>query len=186
MAVGDAGQALLVTPIAKHVVGAFTELAGGGAGQGAVQGIDLGQQAHVSRRVATGERFGWAAAPVADLAGAAELGDEPGHLWAGDVGHLLQVAAHQPLVGLRQAGVFQSSQFCGNPVIGGLPARGLEVQGLATFEEGLDLLQCLEPLGLEGHDHPPMIPNPEPFRLTSRWNHHPPFRLMCRWKRLAA
>ena len=42
-------------------------------------------------------------------------------------------------------------------------ARYLEVEGLGAFEKGADLLQRLEPLGLERHDLPPMIPNSRPL-----------------------
>jgi len=48
----------------------------------------------------------------------------------------------------------------------------------------MDLLQRLEPLGLEHDDHPPMIPNSDRLQAHFTLESRPPFRLMCRWKRL--
>jgi hypothetical protein len=118
--------------------------------------------------------------PVADPARVAELGDEPSDLGPGPAGDPLQVAPYQTLVGLGEAQVAEAAQLGSDPVVGGGPGRGLEAEGLGPGEEGTDLVQILEPLGIEHDDHPPMIPDSRPptgtgpvFRLISRWNHAP-------------
>jgi len=63
MAVGDPGQAL-VADLAEDLPGALTELARGRPREVAMQGIDLGQQAHVLGRVAACKGLGGRAAPV--------------------------------------------------------------------------------------------------------------------------
>ena len=68
--------------------------------------------------------------------------------------------------------------------IGGLTLRRREGQRRAAGEEGSNLLQCLEPLGLERHDHPPMIPAPRRPSGSLYVGITRPFRLMCHWKRL--
>ena len=73
--------------VAEHPVGVLTELAGGRSREGGVEGIDLGQQADIGQRVATGERLERRATAVTDGPGGvavaprrAELDDELGNL----------------------------------------------------------------------------------------------------------
>ncbi len=65
-----------------------------------------------------------------------------------------------------------------------LACRGLEAEGEGASEQGADLLHGLEPLGLDGHDHPPMIPDPGRLQAHFTLESRSPFRLMCHWKRL--
>lgn len=95
-----------------------------------------------------------------------------------------QVSPNEALVGLAQAGVLKAAQLSGNPIVGLIPGRSCDVKGLGTFEEGADLLQRLEPLGLECHDHPPMVPNSDRFQAHFTLELRAYFRLICHWKRL--
>ena len=79
VAVGDTRQAR-VAPIAEEHVGALTELAGGGAGEGGVQGVDLGEQQDILTGIAARERLVGSTAAIIDPASGAEPGDQPGHL----------------------------------------------------------------------------------------------------------
>jgi len=54
----------------------------------------------------------------------------------------------QALIGLAQAGIGEVAQGLGDELISGLAVRYLKSEGLTTFEEGADLLQALESLGL--------------------------------------
>lgn len=109
MAVGDSREAL-VAGIAEHCVSTLTKLAGGRPGEGGVERVDLCQQADVGRGIAAGEgRRRRRAAPVMDAAGVTELLDEARHLRPGQAGDLLQIAAHQALVGLAQPGVAKAA-----------------------------------------------------------------------------
>ena len=59
--------------------------------------------------------------------------------------------------------VGEAAQLGGDPLVGGLPARGGETEELGALEEDTDLLQTLESLGFERHDHPPArMPVPGP------------------------
>ncbi len=61
MSVGDGGEALEAA-VAEHVQGPDAELAGGGPGEGAVEGVDFGEQPDVGFGVAAGEGAPGAAA----------------------------------------------------------------------------------------------------------------------------
>lgn len=81
----------LVAAFSKQAKGPLTEFAGGRAGQGAVEAVDLGERPHVLGAVETRKGPGWLSAPVANLAGLDELGDQPGQLrvrQAGDLGQI--------------------------------------------------------------------------------------------------
>ena len=104
VAVGDAGQAL-VTVVAEAVIGALAQLAGGRPGQGAVQGVDFGQQAHVLLGVTAGKGLGRSPAPIADRTVLDELTNQAGQLRARLARDLRQVLPQQALVGLAKPGV---------------------------------------------------------------------------------
>jgi len=91
-----------------------------------------------------------------------ELADEAGQLRARQPRDLGQILPQQALVGLAEPGVAEAAQFGGYPAIDGLTAGRLEAQRCAAFEKSPDLIQALETFGSECHDHPPMIPDPEP------------------------
>jgi len=113
-----------------------------------VQGVDLGEQQDILTGVAAWERLGGSTAAIIDPAGGAEPGDQPGHLRPRAPGDLAQVAPDQTLVGLAQAGIAKAAQGLGDEVVGGFTLGNIEVYGLAAFEEGAQLLQGLESLGL--------------------------------------
>lgn len=113
-----------------------------------MQGIDLGEQQDILTGIAAWERLGRCTAAIIDSAGGAEPGDPPGHLRPRAPANLAQVAPDQTLVGLAQAGIAETAQGLGDELVGGLAACHFEAEGLAAFEEGTELLQGLEPLGL--------------------------------------
>jgi hypothetical protein len=150
-----------------------------------VQGIDLGQQAHVLGRVASPEGLRRRPASILDTSRGHVLRDQARHLRARDAGDLAQVQPRQPLVGLTQARIAEPSELVGDEAVGRLTLRRGEIQRRTAGEEGTNLRKPLQALGLERHDHPPMIPAPARrlqahFTLESRH----PFRLICHWKRL--
>ena len=78
--------------------------------------------------------------------------------------------ADQALVGLPLAGVVKPLQGLGHERVGLGPGLRLQVKRSAAGNELPNLVQGLQALGVELHDHPPMIRDPAPFRLISRWN----------------
>lgn len=82
VAVGNACQPLEAS-LAMHRERPLTEFARGGAGEGAMQGIHLRQQADVLCRIAPHERHGRRMASVLDLPALRELGNATRHLRAG-------------------------------------------------------------------------------------------------------
>ncbi len=139
---------------------ALTELACGRAGQGAVEGIHLGQQAHIGVGIAAAEGLGRRPAPITDPSGLDKLGDQAGQLGSRQAADPCQILPHQALVDLAQAGVAKTPELGGNPGIDRVAVRGVEAQLGTAFDESPDLLQALETFGSECHDHPPMIPEP--------------------------
>lgn len=148
MAVRDRRQAL-VASIAEARVGALAELTRGRSREGAVEGIDLGQQPDVGIGIATEERLGGFASPITDPAGVEELSDQAGHLGSGKATDLLEMASKWAFVGLAQAVVPESPQLACDPVVEILSGGHIEAERLRAFEEGADLLQGLESLGLD-------------------------------------
>lgn len=108
LAVGDHGQAR-VTGIAEPDEGVLAELAGGRTREGAVPGIEPGQQPDIGRGVTAGKGRSQRVATIPDAPGIAELGDQPAHLCPRETGDLLRVAPHQALVGLARAGVAEAA-----------------------------------------------------------------------------
>ena len=147
VAIGDSCQAL-VAGVSEEHVGALTELPGSGGGQGAVQGVDLGQQHDILAGMAPREGAFRSAMMIPDTAGLAVLGDQPGHLCPRAAGDLAQVAPDQALVGLAQASIAEQAQVLGDELVGSLAVRNLESERLSPSEEGADLLQGLESLGV--------------------------------------
>ena len=80
VAVGDVCEAL-EAPVAADLVLAAEDLLGGGSGEAAVGGVDLGREGGVPGRVAPLGGVGRGLpAPVADVAGPLVLSDQPGEL----------------------------------------------------------------------------------------------------------
>ena len=82
MSVGDPRQPL-EPDIAMHLERPFAQLARGGARQGAVQRIDLGQQPNIFCRIAPGKGCRRSAAPIGDVTADQKLRDAACHLGAG-------------------------------------------------------------------------------------------------------
>ena len=95
MSVGDGGEALEAV-VAEHVQGPDAELAGGGPGEGAVEGVDFGEQPDVGLRVAAGEGAPGAAA-VGDGARGPVLAQQAGDLRSREAGHPDQESAESSL-----------------------------------------------------------------------------------------
>ena len=160
MAVGDGGEAgeALVAVDFEH---APQDHLGGGPGELAEGLVDLGQQGGIKVGVAARKRVRRRLpAVVADVATPAMLGDEPGDLGPGQAGHLLQVPLHQALVGLPEAVVLEAHQRSADEAVGGGAVGECEVGRFVAFQEGSDVVECLDPSGAKCHDHPPMISSP--------------------------
>ena len=97
----DLGQAL-VTSIAKDVMSALHELLGGQTRQGAVQGISIGEQTHVSARVGAGKAGAGAAVALGERTTLGTPLNQPGKLLARIAADPRQEAQHHALVGSRQ------------------------------------------------------------------------------------
>ena len=134
--------------------------------------------------VATRERPAGRAAAVGDAPRVAMLADQAGHLRPREARDLTQVSSHEALVRLAEPAIGQALELPADEAIGGSPVGNLEAQWLTAVEKRTNLLQRLEPFGLEGHEHHLlMIPGQSlqaHFSLESRR----PFRLICHWKRL--
>jgi len=97
--------------------------------------IDPSQQ----ELILTGELGGEAmplVGALSDVAGAAELGDQPGELGGGIAGHLAQIPAQEPLLRPRLGEIVIVPERLLDPGVGLTPGGTLEHQGLAGAEEG--------------------------------------------------
>ncbi|OYV74921.1 MAG: hypothetical protein B7Z66_14815 [Chromatiales bacterium 21-64-14] len=154
VAIEGGGQASFLAGLAEHPVGAFTELAGGRSREGGVQGVELGQQANIGGGIAEGKRFGRRAAAVNDAATLAELVDKAGNLGSRDPGDVPQIAVRLPFVWLGKPSIGDAAQFRGDQRVAGRPGAA-KPRGWMASEEGADLLQPLESMGLQAHEHHP-------------------------------
>ena len=93
--------------VAEQMPGAGAELAGGGAGERAVERVELGKQSDVGVDVAARERLARSSAAVSDLAGGPVPVQQAGDLGPRQAGRLGQKAVQQTLVGLRPQGVLE-------------------------------------------------------------------------------
>ena len=129
--------------------------------------------------VAAGEGAPGAAA-VGDGARGPVLAPQAGDLRPGEAGHLDQESAEQALVGLPPAGVVEPLQGLGHERVGLVPGLRPQVERSIVGQTLPNLVQGLQALRVESHDHPPMIRNPAPsgsfhvginprFRLTAHW-----------------
>jgi len=69
------------------------------------------------------------------------LGNEAGQLLAGKTGYLDQVTPHHTFVGLFQMAVVQAFEGLGDEGVGLVAIRDVQFEGLATVQEGADLIQ---------------------------------------------
>ena len=75
-----------------------------------------------------------------------------------------QEAAQQALVGLPPQGVVEPSHGFRHERVGVGAGLWLQVDLLASVEEFPNLIQGLQPVRVESHDHPPMILDPAPVQ----------------------
>lgn len=81
-------------------------------------------------------------------AGLTERLDQAGHLGSGEAADLDQIIPDQAFVGLAQALIAELTQGLLDPLIGFIPGGNFEIQGGSALEEGPDLFQGQEPLGV--------------------------------------
>ena len=72
------------------------------------------------------------------------------------------LATTQHFVGLAERGIAKMAQLRQDEGIRRFTAGDFETDGLAALEERTDIGQGLKLLGLERHDHPPMMPGSRP------------------------
>ena len=145
---GQPRQAL-VAPVPEHFELPPQHLARRRPAELAADLVGLGQQADVGRRVDPREGpTAVAAATVLDPPRLPVLGDETGHLRAGESRRLAEILAHRALPAPVQRRVAQTHQRPAREPVRGLPALGLEVHLRVAAKEGLDLLHRAEPFGL--------------------------------------
>ena len=162
VAVGQPRQPL-EAPVAEHLEHAPQHLARGRPRHPPQGAVNRRQQADVRVRVLAPERLRRRPAPaVLDLPGPAVPPDQPRHLRPRQPRRLPDVSPQQALRGPPLAVVPEPHQRAPDEGVGRLTVRQLDVQRLAALNEGTNLLQSPYPLGLKCHDHPPMIPNPDP------------------------
>ena len=141
VAVGDGGEA----PEARIAVDLELtpqELLGGGPGEVAAELVDLGQQSDVVRSVAAREGTGRGlAAAVADVAGPAMLGDQPGELGGRQAGHLARKLSEQALGGSPEAVVAEAEQRPADEGVGGGAVGEVDLDRVVAFQKGPDLVQ---------------------------------------------
>ena len=162
VAVGQPRQPL-EAPVAEHLEHAPQHLARGRPRHPPQGAVNRRQQADVSVRALAPERLRRRPAPaVLNLPGPAVPADQTGDLSPRQPGRLPDVRPQQALRGPPFAVVAETHQRAPDEGVGRLTVRQLDVQRLAALNEGPNLLQSPYPLGLKCHDHPPMIPNPDP------------------------
>ena len=162
-AVGDGGQAF-EAGVTEAVEGAGAELAGGRAGERAVERVEFGEPPDVGGGVAAGERLPGGAATVDDLAGGPVLAQQAGDLGPRQVGRLGQEAAQQALVGLGSPGVVEPLYGLRHERVGLGAGLRSKVDLLTPVEEFPNLTQGLQAVRVELHDHPPMIRDSTPVQ----------------------
>ena len=162
VAVGQPRQPL-EAPVAEHPGHAPQHLPRGRPGHPTQGAVNRRQQADVRVRVLAPERLRRRPAPaVLNLPGPAVAPDHPGHLRPRQPRRLPDVRPQQAFRGPPLPVVPEPHLRAPDEVVGRRPVRQLDVQRLAALNEGTNLLQSPYPLGLKCHDHPPMIPNPDP------------------------
>lgn len=105
------------------------QVAGGRAGEGAVQGVGLSQQGHVLRRELAGKSPRRWAIALAQPTGSQMPFHQPGELLPGVAGRVRQVAQHRPLVRTLERRVAEPSQHPADvPIAGNPPPCWVEKQ----------------------------------------------------------
>ena len=162
VAVGESRQAL-EAPLAEQLE-LPAQHSPRGRARHAPQGyVNRRQQAHVRIRALAPERPRRRPAPaVLHRPGLTVPTDQPGDLRPRQPRRLRQVGPQQPLGRPPRPVVAEPHQRAPDEGVGRLRVRQLDVHRPAAFHEGPNLLQRPHPLGLKFHDHPPMIPNPDP------------------------
>ena len=107
-------------------------------------------------------------------------GDEAGDLGPGQAGRRFEEAFDGALVGLAEAGVEDPLQGVGDQGVDPVAVEGDDLGQRGTLHEGAHLVDGLDLVQREVHDHasriaapPPsgshLVGNPRPFRLIPRW-----------------
>ena len=170
--------------VTEAVEGAGAELAGGRAGERAVERVEFGEPPDVGGSVAAGERLPGGAATVDDLAGGPVLAQQAGDLGPRQVGRLGQGSGAagpcRPWIARRSRTVVRSPPRtrrprCGFAVEGRSPDSR---RGIPEPDPGSAGGACR--VARSSSDDP---------RLDARSGslvvgNNPPFRLMCHWTRL--
>ena len=90
------------------------------------------------------------------------LGQQPGQLCPGQAGHLDQEASEPALVSLPLVDVVEPLHGLRHEGVGVGAVLDLQIDRLAAVEELPNLIQGLQAVCVERHDHPPMIRDPAP------------------------
>ncbi len=143
------GRQPLEPPVAEHLEGTPHHRAGGRAAHLVADLVDLGQQADVSRGVDPLEGpSAVGPAAVGDLPRLPVLGDEPGHLGAGQPRRLAEVLAYRALARPPDPAVPDAYQRAPDELVGVVPFLWKVVDLLVAFQEGIDLINGVYAFGL--------------------------------------
>ena len=102
------------------------------------------------------------------------LMQQAGDLSPRQAGHLDQEAAQQALVDLPPQGVVEPLHGLRHERVGVGASLRLQVDFLAPAEEFPNLIQGLQTVRVESHDHPPMIRDPAPVQAHVSLETTPP------------
>jgi hypothetical protein len=108
------------------------------------------------------KRLGRSIAAIPDAARAAILADQSRDLGAGQAGDRHQIAAQHAFVRAPATPLAKAPERVGNKSISVFSRRDLEIDDLTAGDKRSNVFNGLESLGMELHNHPPMIPNSGP------------------------
>ena len=139
----------LKTPLAKDFELPPHHRAGGRATPLISDLVNLGQQPDIGRRADPLEGSPTVAlTAVGDLPHVPVLGNEPGHLGAGQSRCLGQVLAYRTLVRPPEPVMADANQRTADELAGAVPVLWMIVDGLIAIQEGPDLVDGAEAFGL--------------------------------------
>lgn len=124
-----------------HLVRPLAQLAGRGAGERAMQGIRLGQQADVFKEVAPRKRRGRRSPTIIDSTVIGELLNTACHLRTREAGHLAQILTQHAFVGACTVAIMKLLKRVGHPAVSGDPIRQRKRDGFVAGNKGLHLGQ---------------------------------------------
>ena len=177
----DGGQSLIVG-LVVDLEFAFENTTHGRAREAFVRRVDRGQASDIVGRVAAWEAAAAGSARLDDAA-LAPTGDQAGDLRQAESADLGQIAAHNPLVFLRQTRVPAGAQGAFEQRVNLLAAGAGKAEGGAGVEKLFDL-DRREMFGmLHGNRHSPAVcpVSPLSFSGSSCIGNTPSFRLILCW-----